>query len=472
MWTAARNGAAVSPSSVLVGGSVLNWASWRANLASSQSVRWGSFLIDEPEPPSAPADLFVADTRDTQDAAAVAAAPPDEDDQADEYGEDEQVDEDDQPQAPELVFPESLAAGPALTSFVAEQDAEEDSEEDDEEVSNSNEDEGDEPPYLMPPDVVEPRSWAGRGAVPLVGVALVVVAVGYFVFLGLGPDDGPTDQVLGEEDAADVASLEFSEELVDGGQPGGIDDPVVGAGAPPARPVPSPEPPPAAVARPVPSPEPPPAAVARPVPSPEPPPAAVARPVPSPEPPPAAVARSAPVRQPSPTPPPVAASAPSAPEPAPVSGSGWILVRTEPPGAVVTVDGEGRGTTPLSLQDVAYGEHEVAVGLTGFSSLSRTVTISPTETVATVGVTLTPERDLAPRPDAVETRLLEVESRPSGARVLLDGGLVGNTPMRIEVPIGRHQVSIEVDGYQAWSTTVAVTDDEGGRVTASLERTR
>ena len=386
-----------------------------------------SSVDDVPEPPSAPADLFVADTRDAQ-----AADAPDEDDQAEE---------DDQAQAPVFVFPESLAAGPALTGFVAEQDAEQDPEED--EVSNSNEDEGDEPPYLMPPDVVEPRSWAGRGAVPLVGVALVVVAVGYFVFLGLGPDDGPTDQVLGEEDAADVASLEFSEELVDGGQPGGVDDPVVGAGAPPARPAPSPEPPPAAVARPVPSPEPPPDAVARP----------------------------APVRQPSPTPPPAAASAPSAPEPVPASGSGWILVRTEPPGAVVTVDGEGRGTTPLSLQDVAYGEHEVAVGLTGFSSLSRTVTISPTETVATVGVTLTPERDLAPRPDAVETGLLEVESRPPGARVLLDGGLVGNTPMRIDVPIGRHQVSIEVDGYQAWSTTVAVPN-EGNRVTASLERTR
>ena len=115
----------------------------------------------------------------------------------------------------------------------------------------------------------------------------------------------------------------------------------------------------------------------------------------------------------------------------------------------------------------------MAVGLPGFSSLSRTVTISPTETVATVGVTLTPERDLAPQPDAVETALLEVVSRPSGARVLLDGRLVGNTPMRLDVPIGRYQVRIEVDGYQAWSKTVAVTDDdEGNRVAASLDRTR
>ena len=117
----------------------------------------------------------------------------------------------------------------------------------------------------------------------------------------------------------------------------------------------------------------------------------------------------------------------------------------------------------------------MAVGLQGFGSLSRTVTISPTETIATVGVTLTPERELAPQPDAVETALLEVESRPPGARVLLDGSLVGNTPMRLNVPIGRYQVRIEIDGYQAWSKTVAVTDaddDEGNRVAASLERTR
>ena len=362
-----------------------------------------SSVDDELEPPSAPTDLFAADTREAQDAAA--AAPSDESDEDDEA----------QDQAPVLVFPESLAAGPGLTAFVPGQDAE--AEQEDEEVSHS--DKGDEPPYLIPPDVVEQRSWAGRGAVPLVGVALVVVAVGYFVFLGLGSVEGPTDQVLGEQDAADVASLEFSEELVDGGQPGRIDAPVVGAGAPPARPAPSPDPPPAAVS-----------------------------------------AASA-------------SSSSSAPAAAPVSGSGWILVRTEPPGAVVTVDGEGRGTTPLSLQDVAYGEYEVAVGLLGFSSLSRTVTISPTETIATVGVTLTPERNLAPQPDAVETALLEVRSRPSGARVLLDGGLVGNTPMRLDVPIGRYQVRIEVDGYQAWSKTVAVTDDdEGNRVAASLDRTR
>ena len=387
---------------------------------------------DELEPPSAPTDLFAADTREAQDAAA--AAP------SDESAEDDQA----QDQAPVLVFPESLAAGPGLTAFVpgqdaeAEQEDEQEAEQEDEEVSHS--DEGDEPPYLMPPDVVEPRSWAGRGAVPLVGVALVVVAVGYFVFLGLGSVEGPTDQVLGEQDAADVASLEFSEELVDGGQPGrvdDVDDPVVGAGAPPARPAPSPAPPAAADPRPVPVPQ------------------------PSPTPPPASVSAAS------------ASSSSSASAAAPVSGSGWILVRTEPPGAVVTVDGEGRGTTPLSLQDVAYGEHEVAVGLLGFGSLSRTVTISPTETIATVGVTLTPERDLAPQPDAVETALLEVESRPSGARVLLDGGLVGNTPMRLNVPIGRYQVRIEVDGYQAWSKAVAVTDDdEGNRVAASLDRTR
>ena len=81
-------------------------------------------------------------------------------DQADDYDEDEQADEDDQAHAPVLAFSETLAADPALTAFGAGQDAEEDAE--DEEVSHSDED--DKPPYLMPPDVVEPRSWARRGA--------------------------------------------------------------------------------------------------------------------------------------------------------------------------------------------------------------------------------------------------------------------------------------------------------------------
>ena len=283
----------------------------------------------------------------------------------------------------------------------------------------------DEPAYFVPPAGAERPSWVSRGAVPLIGVALAIGAVAYLVSVGLGRDDGPTDQVLGEQGAGDAASLEFSEEVVNAGQPGGGDgrSESTVASSPSPSPAPAPTPPPAAVSAPTPPPRAPP-------------------------------------------------SAPAPPTAAPISGSGWLLVRTVPAGAAVTVDGVSRGETPLSLEDVAYGEHEVGVGLTGFGSESQRVTISATETVATVGLALTPTRDLGTRPGAAETGSLDVESRPAGARIMVDGELAGTTPTRLDLPVGRHVVRIELDGYQAWSKAVVVIDDEGERVAASLDRTR
>ena len=147
-------------------------------------------------------------------------------------------------------------------------------------------------------------------------------------------------------------------------------------------------------------------------------------------------------------------------------------MRTDPPGAFVTVDGVRRGETPLSLEDIAYGDHEVVITRSGFSPVSQTVTVSPTESVSTIGVTLTPGRDLGSPPVAIEVGPLVVVSRPPGARVVVDGEFVGTTPARLDVAIGRHEVSIEIDGYPPWSTTVAVTETEGGRVNASLDRAR
>ncbi len=373
-------------------------------------------VADTPEPLSASPDFFatdVIDPTDVTDTTDVSAEDEDEEEEADDRDGLGDQDETEAVRAPVMGFSDEapeLEPSPSR-SVPPEVD--------------------DEPAYFVPPAGAERPSWVSRGAVPLIGVALAIGAVAYLVSVGLGPDDGPTDQVLGEQGAADAASLEFSEEVVNAGQPGGGD----GRSESTVASSPSPTPPPTAVAPPEPTPPPP----------------AVSAPTPPPRAPP---------------------SAPAPPTAAPISGSGWLLVRTVPAGAAVTVDGVSRGETPLSLEDVAYGEHEVGVGLTGFGSESQRVTISATETVATVGLTLTPTGDLGTRPGAAETGSLDVASRPAGARVLVDGEFTGATPTRLDLPVGRHEVRIELDGYQAWSKAVVVTSDEGERVAASLDRIR
>ena len=69
------------------------------------------------------------------------------------------------------------------------------------------------------------------------------------------------------------------------------------------------------------------------------------------------------------------------------------------------------------------------------------------------------------------TGALTVDSRPPGAKVFLDGKLVGTTPLSLpSVPAGSHAIRLEHDGYRRWSSSVRVVASEQNRVTASLER--
>jgi hypothetical protein len=66
---------------------------------------------------------------------------------------------------------------------------------------------------------------------------------------------------------------------------------------------------------------------------------------------------------------------------------------------------------------------------------------------------------------------LEVESRPAGAKVYLDGTLIGNTPLSLPaVPPGEHAVRLEYDGYRLWASSIRIVPSERNRVRASLER--
>ena len=71
----------------------------------------------------------------------------------------------------------------------------------------------------------------------------------------------------------------------------------------------------------------------------------------------------------------------------------------------------------------------------------------------------------APRPAS-----LRVESRPSGAAVLIDGRVVGTTPLQIsDLEPGAHQVRLELPGHRPWATTATVVAGQSVRVAASLE---
>ncbi|HEY3043023.1 MAG TPA: PEGA domain-containing protein [Vicinamibacterales bacterium] len=180
--------------------------------------------------------------------------------------------------------------------------------------------------------------------------------------------------------------------------------------------------------------------------------------------------------------------APPAPKPAPPPIIGSLLVRSTPLGARVLVDGREYGRTPLTVSNLSRGEHSVRVIRDGYVADERLVTITSAQRAHSVTARLAPER-VAPVRNAVNAAKattpenstnstsspgaapLTVESRPAGAKVFIDGRLVGTTPLVVPaVTAGEHALYLDRDGYQRWSSAIRIVTTDKNRVTASLDR--
>lgn len=86
------------------------------------------------------------------------------------------------------------------------------------------------------------------------------------------------------------------------------------------------------------------------------------------------------------------------------SSQSQLAVISQPDGATVIVDGGEKGTTPLSLQEVSAGEHEVAVTSPGFTARTvRVSTVSGYKLLANVQLALAPGQESTPSGTAVPT---------------------------------------------------------------------
>ncbi|HJZ72408.1 MAG TPA: PEGA domain-containing protein, partial [Vicinamibacterales bacterium] len=186
--------------------------------------------------------------------------------------------------------------------------------------------------------------------------------------------------------------------------------------------------------------------------------------------------------------PPQTASAPRPPAAAngtqPASGrqsapTGRVLIRSTPAGALVVVDGREAGLTPIAVRDLANGAHEIRVTREGYIAVERRVVITAARPAQSLTVPLDRDRtgaadSPAQTPAEGSQRFvgtLVVDSRPSGARVYIDGKLAGNTPLSMrDIRAGEHVVRLEHDGYRRWSSSVRIVAAERNRLTASLER--
>jgi hypothetical protein len=141
-----------------------------------------------------------------------------------------------------------------------------------------------------------------------------------------------------------------------------------------------------------------------------------------------------------------------------VRGPPVIVVRSEPPGARVRVDGKLAGTTPATLE-LAPGKHTLRLGKPGFIAQERKL-----EMVAGVREEISVRLQVEPDTNAV----LLLKSAPTGAEVHVDGELAGTTPLEYPVKPGRHKVRVALVGYRGETREVVVVPDEREQVGFNL----
>jgi hypothetical protein len=163
-----------------------------------------------------------------------------------------------------------------------------------------------------------------------------------------------------------------------------------------------------------------------------------------------------------------AASASSRAAAAAATTTGRILVRSTPAGATVTVDGVPRGQTPAAIRELAFGSHVILVTAVGYPQWQQTITLTEDRPSQSFEVALEGAGATTTVPGSAG---LQVDSRPAGAQVLVDGTRVGVTPLQLPtVAAGTHTIRIELPGFRPWATSVTVVSGQRTRVAASLEQ--
>lgn len=141
-----------------------------------------------------------------------------------------------------------------------------------------------------------------------------------------------------------------------------------------------------------------------------------------------------------------------APPPPPPPALGTLVVDSNPSGADILINGLLRGRTPATFS-LNPGNYTIELRRLGYQPYRTNVNIPGAGTFR-VFANLQPE--------APATGTLAISSNPSGAQVLIDGRVVGNTPLNLTLRPGRYTVVLRLGGYQDFRTSVVV---QAGRVT-------
>ncbi len=147
----------------------------------------------------------------------------------------------------------------------------------------------------------------------------------------------------------------------------------------------------------------------------------------------------------------------------PLTNYGRIIATSQPQGAKVYLDNIYKGVTPLNLDRVTAGQHQIKLVMAGYQDWSSYISVSPSRTT-------TVSADLIPFPAYGS---ISISCNQSSAKIFLDGTYIKRTystrsVLLEDVEKGYHELLITKTGYKDWSKKVYVSSSKTIKVVVNL----
>ncbi|MBN1944238.1 MAG: PEGA domain-containing protein [Bradymonadales bacterium] len=146
-----------------------------------------------------------------------------------------------------------------------------------------------------------------------------------------------------------------------------------------------------------------------------------------------------------------------------------LSVTSLPDGAMVILDGEPIGATPIEYLYIIPGMYQLEVRLEEYQSHLRTIEVEPGRNLS-VHAGLRRLEGL-PSYQPPLPGIIEVVGPVSGMAVYLDNDLLGETPVgATEIPPGRYLLTVRHPAFMEWTSEVTVQSGDTARIFADAER--
>ena len=138
--------------------------------------------------------------------------------------------------------------------------------------------------------------------------------------------------------------------------------------------------------------------------------------------------------------------------------TGAFNIKSEPPNAMIIIDGKEVASTPADIGDLKPGKHHVELKKEGYETWSESIEVNAGKDTH---ITAALQQLIGS---------INIKSEPSQAIVIVDGKEVGNAPANVtDLTPGKYLVEVKMDGYETWSKNVEIEMGMDVNLTTTLK---